>query len=899
MNQTFDFDEIGRLPEGGDNVAIATQTLEPGTTICRDDTSFELSSHVMEGHRFAIAPIAQGDFLLSWQLPFGRALRRIEAGEYVCNREILDALSVRRLDVALPTEPNFEDWHREYAVDPTSFQPGRQVTPAEDVGSFQGFVRPGDRGVGTRNYIVVLGTSSRTSGFAQLLADRLQYDVESCKHIDGIVPIAHTEGGGEAMPNNLQLVLRTMAGLVVHPNVGAVLAVDSGSEAINNQLLADFMEAENYPLTQVLHRFMSLDRTFDEALAAGEECLRSWIEPVDAMHRSEQSLANLKLALQCGGSDAFSGISGNPLAAWIAKAVIRSGGSANLAETDELIGAEPYVLENVRDLETAERFLTMIRRFKTWSAWHGNSADSNPSGGNKLRGIYNIVLKSIGAARKRHPSVRLDYAIDYAEPMRRPGYYFMDSPGNDLESIAGQVAGGCNLIFFVTGNGSITNFPIVPTIKIVTTTKRHAMLSKEMDVNAGAFLDGTPMEELGRETLDLSVAVASGQRSLGEAAGHAQVQLWRNWQQNDETQLNELLNARLPTGQPIPIRNYGSAPALEIEALRTPRGIALDRVGLILPTSLCSSQIARMTADALNAKEVGRDQAISRFVSLVHTEGCGVSAGYAEDLQLRTLVGYLTHPLVRRAFLIEHGCEKTHNDYLRIELEKLGRDPGDFGWASIQLDGGIEAVLEKVEDWFVAELALEPVAEVVEAGLESLCVGLLGAGDVSAEAATALRQVAANIVSKGGTVIVPENAPFAFVEPFAALYTGTQPSPSLGYGTPPVQQGFHLMETPTEHWVETLTGLGAAGVGIMLAYIGDQAEQGHPLVPLLRVSAEAAPARRFEADLDLVLGGEVDSWGDALLRLLADTASRRYQPRVLAQRNTDFQLTRGLLGTSA
>ncbi len=899
MKQSFDFDEIGRLPEVGDNVAIATQALEPGTTICHDDASFELESHVMEGHRFATAPIAEGDYLLSWQLPFGRALRRIKAGEYVCNREILDALSVRRLDVALPTEPNFEDWHSEYALDPASVQLGHQVSSAKDVGSFQGIVRPGNRGVGTRNYIVVLGTSSRTSGFAQLLAGRLQQDVESCKHIDGVVPIAHTEGGGEATPNNLQLVLRTMAGLMVHPNVGAVLAVDSGSEAINNQLLAHFMETENYPLRQVPHRFMSLDRTFDEALAAGVECLRSWIEPVDALHRSEQSLSKLKLALQCGGSDAFSGISGNPLAAWIAMEVIRGGGSANLAETDELIGAEPYVLQNVRDVETAERFLAMIKRFKTWSAWHGNSADSNPSGGNKLRGIYNIVLKSIGAARKRHPSVRLDYAINYGELMQRPGYYFMDSPGNDLESIAGQVAGGCNLIFFVTGNGSITNFPIVPTIKIVTTTKRHAMLSKEMDVNAGAFLDGTPMEELGRQTLDLSVAVASGQRTSGEAAGHAQVQLWRNWQQNDGTQLNELLNPRLPPGQAIPIRNYGSALALKIEALRTPRGPALDRIGLVLPTSLCSSQIARMTAEALNTKGIGREQGISRFVALVHTEGCGVSSGYAEDLQLRTLVGYLTHPLVHRAFLIEHGCEKTHNDYLRIELEKLGKDPGDFGWASIQLDGGIEAVLGKVEDWFAAELAAEPAAEVVEAGLESLSVGLLGAGKVSGEAATALRQVAANIVSEGGTVIVPENAPFAFVEPFSALYEGAQPLASLGYGMPPLQPGFHLMETPTEHWVETLTGLGAAGVGTIVAYIGDQAEQGHPLVPLLRVSAEAAPARHFEADLDLVLGQDVDSWGDALLRLLADTASRRYQPRVLAQRNTDFQLTRGLLGTSA
>jgi altronate dehydratase len=896
MRQTFDFDEIGRLPEVGDNVAIATQALEPGTIVRHNGARLELDNHVMEGHRFAIAPIAEGDYLLSWQLPFGRALRRIEAGGYVCNREILDALRVRRLEVSLPTEPNFEDWHSEYTVDPASFHPGHQVSQAAAVGTFWGFARPANRGVGTRNYIVVLGTSSRTSGFAQLLAQRTHHLVARCNQIDGIVPIAHTEGGEEARPNNLQLVLRTMAGLMVHPNVGAVLAVDSGSEAINNRLLKDFMERENYPLAQVRHRFMSLDRPFDEALAAGEECLGSWIEPVEAMHRSEQSLSKVALALQCGGSDAFSGISGNPLAAWIAREVIRWGGRANLAETDELIGAEPYVLQNVRDLETAERFLTMIRRFKTWSAWHGNSADSNPSGGNKLRGIYNIVLKSIGAARKRHPSVRLDYAIDYAEPMQRPGYYFMDSPGNDLESIAGQVAAGCNLIFFVTGNGSITNFPIVPTIKIVTTTRRHSMLSKEMDVNAGAFLDGTPMDELGRQTLDLSVAVASGQPTFGETAGHAQVQLWRNWQQNDGTHLNELQNAELPTGQPIPIRADKPAPAVKTQELGAE--VSLDRIGLILPTSLCSSQIARMTAETLNAKGIGREQGILRFVALVHTEGCGVSAGYAEDLQLRTLVGYLTHPLVRRAFLIEHGCEKTHNDYLRIELEKRGRDPRDFGWASIQLDGGIEAVTRKVEDWFTTELIADPNKEVGEAG-QSVCVGLLGSGEISPESATALRHVATRIVSEGGTVIVPQNAPFAYAEPFSALYLERQPAPSLAYGAQPQQPGFHLMESPTGHWVETLTGLGAAGAGVMMAYMADRSEQGHPLVPVLRVSSEIEATSRFEADLDLVLRGDTDSWGDSLLGLLADTVSLRYQPRALAQGNTDFQLTRGLLGTSA
>ena len=145
--------------------------------------------------------------------------------------------------------------------------------------------------------------------------------------------------------------------------------------------------------------------------------------------------------------------------------MVHHGGAANLAETDELIGAESYVLENARDLDTAHRFLDMVNRFQERASWHGTSAEGNPSGGNKYRGLYNIVLKSIGAARKRDPRVRLDYAIDYGAPMAESGYCFMDSPGNDLESIAGQVASGCNLIYFTTGNGSITNFPFVPTIR--------------------------------------------------------------------------------------------------------------------------------------------------------------------------------------------------------------------------------------------------------------------------------------------------------------------------------------------------------------------------------------------------------------------------------------------------
>ena len=265
---------------------------------------------------------------------------------------------------------------------------------------------------------------------------------------------------------------------MIHPNVGAVLAVDRGTEAISGQMLKNYMQKYCYPLNKVLHRFETLTGSFNDDLKRNELIVTEWLDPVNKFSRQVMPGDKLNIALQCGGSDSYSGISGNPLAANVVKELISFGGRASIAETDELIGSEPYLLQNVRDIETARTFLNMIKRFEERTGWHGQSVDANPSGGNKYRGIYNIVLKSIGAARKRNPDVRLDYAINYAIRMEDPGFYFMDSPGNDLESIAGQVAAGGNLIFFITGNGSITNFPFVPTIKIVTTTKRFELVSE-------------------------------------------------------------------------------------------------------------------------------------------------------------------------------------------------------------------------------------------------------------------------------------------------------------------------------------------------------------------------------------------------------------------------------------
>nr|MBA2712048.1 UxaA family hydrolase [Rubrobacteraceae bacterium] len=720
-------------------------------------------------------------------------------------------------------------------------------------------------------------------------------------NVDGIVCVAHTEGGEERTPNNLDLLLRTLGGFMVNPNVGAVLVLDhGGEEAVTNHMLEDYVEEQVYPVDDVPHAFMSLAGSFRKDLERAKSVVRGWLEQVDAARRTEEPASELKIGLQCGGSDAFSGVSANPLVAWVTREVVRNGGIANLAETDELIGAEQYVLNSVRDLETARRFLSTVERFKERVSWHGHTAEDNPSGGNNYRGLYNISIKSIGAAMKKHPDVRIDRVIEYAQRMDTGGFYFMDSPGNDLESVAGQVASGANMIFFTTGNGSITNFPFVPTIKFVTTTGRYELLSRDMDVNAGAYLDGTPMDELGRETFERTLRAASGEKTVGERAGHAQVSIWRDWKQTDDENLNSIENSPEPDGEPLPVRPGVPDVEFSFEAIKSGRGPVSDQVALVMPTSLCSGQISRRIADRMNERNATQGR-VTRFVALPHTEGCGVSAGSAETIYSRTVLGHLASPTVRFGLLLEHGCEKTHNDYFRNRLEEAGLDPTRFGWASVQLDGGIDSVVAKVEDWFDETLDNAEVLEYEDAGPEALRLGLYAAGPISDDAARSLAEATLAAVNSGGTVVVPERAAVLTSSAYLETVLGDRPvENTLAYGqaVPTGKPGLHVMEAPTDHWVETATGLGATGVEVMLAHVAGHPLQAHRMIPLLQASSDPETLEKHAEDLDLVLDGDSHGWTDQMLETVAAVASREYTPKLFEAGNTDFQFTRGLLGVS-
>ncbi|HEX6711198.1 MAG TPA: UxaA family hydrolase [Rubrobacter sp.] len=925
--RVWDFQEIGRLPAPGDNVAMATRRLEAGTRVSYEGSEFTVGHTVLEGHRFAVEPVAEGQDLLSWGLRFGRAVKDIAPGDYACNEKILRVLrerfrassrrdedpegtsdqgggrvpgGYRTAGLTLPEKPNFRDAELEpYVLDEENFRPGEQVPLHAEPRTFMGYRRGADRGVGTRNYVVVMGVTSRLTGFVRALELEMNGVADAYENIDGIVCVAHTEGGEERTPNNLDLLLRTLSGFMVNPNVGAVLVLDNGGdEAVTNRMLREYLEEHDYPVLDVPHEFMSLEGGFRRDLERAKSVVRGWLEEVDAATRTEEPASELKIGLQCGGSDAFSGVSANPLVAWVSREVVRNGGIANLAETDELIGAEHYVLKKVRDLETAKRFLSTVERFKERVSWHGHTAEDNPSGGNNYRGLYNISVKSIGAAMKKHPDVRIDRVIEYAERMDGGGFYFMDSPGNDLESVAGQVASGANMIFFTTGNGSITNFPFVPTIKFVTTTGRFELLSKDMDVNAGAYLDGTPMEELGRETFERTLRAASGERTVGERAGHSQVSIWRDWKQTSEENLELLRNAPEPDGEPLPVKKDIPDVEFSFEAIRSGRGPVVDQVGLVMPTSLCSGQISRRIANRLNERGATQGK-VTRFVALPHTEGCGVSAGSAEAIYSRTVLGHLASPTVRFGLLLEHGCEKTHNDYFRNRLEEAGLDPARFGWASVQLDGGIDSVVAKVEDWFAETLESAEEMEYENAGPEALRLGLYAAGPVSDEAALSLAEATLAVAGSGGTVVVPERAAVLSSPVYLEAVLGDRPvENTLAYGQAAKKAGLHVMEAPTDHWVETATGLGATGVEVMLAHVAGNPLQAHRMIPLLQASSDPKTLERHAEDLDVILEEEPSEWTRLILETVAAVASREYTPKLFEAGNTDFQFTRGLLGVS-
>ena len=317
--------------------------------------------------------------------------------------------------------------------------------------------------------------------------------------------------------DGFEALQRVMWGYARHPNHAAVLMVGLGCEMNQIDWLLEAYGLAQGPTFQTMNiqNVAGLRRT----VTLGIEKVTAMLPAANRARRTDCPASALKVALQCGGSDAWSGVTANPALGYACDLLAAQGGTGVLAETPEIYGAEHLLTARAADRATGEKLIDLIRWWEDYTARNRGSMDNNPSPGNKAGGLTTILEKSLGAAAKGG-TTPLRGVYKYAEPVTASGFTFMDSPGYDPASVTGQIAGGCQIVCFTTGRGSAFGSKPAPTIKIATNTDMAMRMSEDMDIDAGRILSqGVSVEAMGREIYDMILATASGARTKSEAQG--------------------------------------------------------------------------------------------------------------------------------------------------------------------------------------------------------------------------------------------------------------------------------------------------------------------------------------------------------------------------------------------
>ena len=478
-----------------DNVVTATRALEGDSPV----ENIRTTGHIPSGHKIATTRIAKGDAIRKYAQLIGYASEHIAPGDHVHTQNV-----------------EFRNTQADYEFC-TDLRP---VTPVPEAArdTFMGYRRDNGQ-VGTRNYIAVVTSVNCSATAARRIADAFgPGELADYPNVDGVVAFVHGTGCGMAgSGDGFEALQRVMWGYARHPNHAGVLMVGLGCEMNQIDWLLDAYGLKQGPLfhTMNIQNVAGLQRTIE----MGVEKVRAMLPLANQATRTPCPASELMVALQCGGSDAWSGITANPALGYACDLLVAQGGTGVLAETPEIYGAEHLLTRRAVDAATGVRLIDLIRWWEDYTARNKGSMDNNPSPGNKKGGLTTILEKSLGAAAKGG-TTPLTGVYRYAEPVRAKGFTFMDSPGYDPASVTGQIAGGCNLVCFTTGRGSAFGSKPAPTIKVATNSEMYGRMTEDMDVNAGDILIGTStVEEKGREIYEMFLRVASGEASKSEAQG--------------------------------------------------------------------------------------------------------------------------------------------------------------------------------------------------------------------------------------------------------------------------------------------------------------------------------------------------------------------------------------------
>jgi altronate hydrolase len=480
-----------------DNVVVARADLLPGTEIPGEKLTTK--GHIPAGHKVATVAISSGEPVRKYDQIIGFATAAIAPGEHVHTHNLAMG--------------NFD---RDYAFCADA-KPLAAIPTAERA-TFQG-IRRADGRVATRNYLGVLTTVNCSATAARFIAEQFRGGaLAEFPNVDGVVALGHGTGCGMASEGvAMDLLRRTLGGYARHPNFAGILILGLGCEA--NQI-GGLMRAEGLQEGPLLQTMSIQDsggtvKTVREGVAR----LKEMLPIANQVRRETLPASHITLALQCGGSDGYSGITANPALGACVDLLVRHGGTAVLSETPEIYGAEHLLTRRAQSRAVGEALIERIRWWEDYTAKTGNEMNNNPSPGNKAGGLTTILEKSLGAVAKGG-TTNLAAVYKYAEPITGKGFVFMDTPGYDPVSATGQVAGGANIICFTTGRGSVFGCKPAPSLKLATNTPLFQHMGDDMDIDCGPIADGgATVQEIGERIFKLVLATASGQKSKSEELG--------------------------------------------------------------------------------------------------------------------------------------------------------------------------------------------------------------------------------------------------------------------------------------------------------------------------------------------------------------------------------------------
>lgn len=494
------------LLDQSDNVAVATARLGRGEAVTVAGQTITPRTDIPPGHKVALRAIESGQPIVKYGQPIGLTTASIQPGDHVHTHNLVDHHVVSD-DVSAVAPPD---------------------APPAMSRSFDGYHRPSGS-VGTRNYVAVLSTVNCSSSVCHKVVER--FDEERLKrwpNVDGVFAATHTTGCAmQYHGSKHQMLGRVLAGYSRHPNVGGCAIIGLGCEQTTSGYLAEHHGVVSLfaPDGQQLTR----DDGIPMMTMQTEGGTRATIEKADAMleqildranevSRTPADASNLTLAVECGGSDGYSGLTANPAVGVVSDRLVACGGTTVISETTELYGAEHLLVRRSRSPEVARKLLERIDWWKQYVGLFGGELDNNPSVGNKAGGLSTITEKSLGAVSKSG-STALEDVYEYACPITAKGLVVMDSPGFDPASVTGKVAGGANIVMFTTGRGSCFGCKPSPVIKIATNTPLFEAMGEDMDLNAGVIVEGEDLQSVGDRFFEFLLAVASGQRTCSEKLG--------------------------------------------------------------------------------------------------------------------------------------------------------------------------------------------------------------------------------------------------------------------------------------------------------------------------------------------------------------------------------------------